>query len=115
MDFNLQGPKLFDGFQVHISGNVGWEQYTLEQLQKLVVEFGAKLLKRMPNPVDCPTNIIPYHCRKNKDMYHVSTIILYTRFRDSRRLIKYNMEHLKAFHISWFLEAVQKHTIMSNN
>lgn len=82
----------------------------MEQLKKLVVEFGAKLLKRMPNPEDCPTDITPYYCRENKQMYHVSNIILYTT--DSNRLIKYNMEHLKAFHISWFMECAQKHTII---
>ncbi|XP_022170985.1 BRCA1-associated RING domain protein 1-like isoform X1 [Myzus persicae] len=103
-------PKLFDGINIHISGSNGWNQFTIENLKKLVVEFGAKLLIRMPNPEDCPTNIIPYHCRNNDQMFHVSTIILYTM--DSSRLIKYNMKHLKAFHISWFMQAVQKYNII---
>jgi len=104
-----QYPKLFDGINIHISGSNGWNQFKLEHLKKLVVEFGAKLLIRMPNPEDCPTNIIPYHCRNNDQMFHVSNIILYTM--DSNRLIKYNMKHLKAFHISWFMEAIQKYII----
>ncbi|XP_060865629.1 BRCA1-associated RING domain protein 1-like [Metopolophium dirhodum] len=103
-------PKLFDGINIHVCGSNGWNQFTLENLKKLVVEFGAKLLIRMPNPEDCPTNIIPYHCRNNDEMFHVSNIILYTM--DSNRLIKYNMKHLKAFHISWFMEAVQKYNII---
>ncbi|CAI6366935.1 unnamed protein product [Macrosiphum euphorbiae] len=103
-------PKLFDGINIHVCGSNGWNQFTLENLKKLVVEFGAKLLIRMPNPEDCPTNIIPYHCRDNDEMFHVSNIILYTM--DSNRLIKYNMKHLKAFHISWFMEAVQKYNII---
>ncbi|XP_025204779.1 BRCA1-associated RING domain protein 1-like isoform X2 [Melanaphis sacchari] len=102
-------PKLFDGISIHICGSNGWNQFTLEHLKKLVVEFGAKLLIRMPNPEDCPTNIIPYHCRNNDQMFHVSNIILYTI--DSNRLIKYNMKHLKAFHISWFMDAIQKYII----
>ncbi|XP_026817198.1 BRCA1-associated RING domain protein 1-like [Rhopalosiphum maidis] len=102
-------PKLFDGINIHISGNNGWNQFKLEHLKKLVIEFGAKLLIRMPNPEDCPSNIIPYHCRNNEQMFHVSNIILYTM--DSNRLIKYNMKHLKAFHISWFMEAIQKYII----
>eukprot|EP00102_Acyrthosiphon_pisum_P020186 XP_016657396.1 PREDICTED: BRCA1-associated RING domain protein 1 isoform X4 [Acyrthosiphon pisum] len=103
-------PKLFDGINIHVCGSNGWNQFTLENLKKLVVEFGAKLLIRMPNPEDCPTNIIPYHCRNNDEMFHVSNIILYTM--DSNRLIKYNMKHLKAFHISWFMEAAQKYNII---
>jgi len=108
--FVIQYPKLFDGINIHVCGSNGWNQFTLENLKKLVVEFGAKLLIRMPNPEDCPTNIIPYHCRNNDEMFHVSNIILYTT--DSNRLIKYNMKHLKAFHISWFMEAVQKYNII---
>lgn len=110
MIFNLQFPKLFDGICIYISGTIGWESFSLEQIKKLVLAFGAKLLKRMPNPEDCPTNIIPYHCRNNKNMYHVSTIILYTM--DSSRLIKYNMKHFKTFPISWFMKAVQEYTIL---
>ncbi|XP_050056985.1 putative uncharacterized protein DDB_G0282133 isoform X3 [Aphis gossypii] len=102
-------PRLFDNINIHICGSNGWNQFTLEHLKKLVVEFGAKLLIRMPNPEDCPTNIIPYHCRNNDQMFHVSNIILYTM--DSNRLIKYNMKHLKAFHISWFMDAIQKYII----
>lgn len=64
----------------------------------------------MPNPEDCPIDIIPYHCRNNESMYHVSTIVFYTT--ESKRLIKYNMKHLKVFHISWVLEAMQKHTML---
>ncbi|KAL4141790.1 hypothetical protein QTP88_004360 [Uroleucon formosanum] len=103
-------PKLFDAINIHVFGSNGWNQFTIENLKKLIVEFGAKLLIRMPNPEDCPTNIIPYHCRNNDQMLHVSNIILYTV--DSNRLIKYNMKHLKAFHISWFMEAVQKYSII---
>lgn len=75
----------------------------------MVQEFGAKLLKRMPNSEDCPTNILPYHCRDNDKMRYVSNIVLYTE--DKNRLIKYNMEHLKVFPISWFMEAIQKFRI----
>lgn len=107
--FNLQYPKLFDGIDIHICGNNGWQEFSLENLKKLVTEFGAKLIKRMPNPEDCSTNIMPYHSRSSKHMDHVSTIILYTK--ESDRLIKYNMEHIKAFHISWFMEAAQKFII----
>lgn len=63
----------------------------------------------MPNPEDCPSNIIPFHFRDNEQMCHVSNIILYTK--DSNRLIKYNMNHLKAFPIAWFIDAAQKHSI----
>lgn len=108
--FCFQYPKLFDGISIHICGSIGWEQFSLEHLKRLVLEFGAKILKRMPNPEDCSSNIIPYHCRNNKQMYHVSNIILYTE--DSKRLIKYNMEHLKVFHISWFIETIQKQCII---
>lgn len=110
MIFNLQCPKLFDGICIYVSGNIGWDSFSLEQLKKLVLAFGAKLLTRMPNPENCPTNIIPYHCRNNKEMYYVSTIILYTM--DSSRLIKYNMKHLKTFPISWFMKSVQEYTIL---
>lgn len=103
-------PKLFDGINIHVCGSNGWNHLTLDNLKKLVVEFGAKLLIRMPNPEDCPNNIIPYHCRNNDQMFHVSNIILYTM--DSNRLIKYNMKHLKVFHISWFMEAIQKYNIL---
>ncbi|XP_050443517.1 ankyrin repeat domain-containing protein 31-like isoform X2 [Adelges cooleyi] len=103
-------PKLFDGINVHICGNSGFNQLTVEDLKKLVLEFGAKLLKRMPNPEDCSTNIMPFHCQKYEQMQYLSTIILYTN--DSNRLIKYNMKHFKAFHISWFLEVAQKYSIV---
>lgn len=107
--FYLQCPKLLDGINIHISGYTGWRQFSLDQLNKLVIEFGAKILKRMPNPEDCTSNIVPYHCHNNKEMYFVSNIILYTK--ESNRLIKYNMKHLKTFPISWFIEAIQKHSI----
>lgn len=106
----LQHPKLFDGINIHISGNKGWEQFSLEELKKLVVNFGAKLLTRMPKPDICPNNIIPFHCRTNKTMHRVSNIVLYTTYSD--RLVKYDLEHLKTFHISWFIETVQKYSIL---
>lgn len=106
---NLQYPKLFDGINIHICGYTGWQMFSLEDLKKLVTEFGAKLVKRMPNPEDCSSDIMPFHCRESKHMNHTSTIILYTI--ESDRLIKYNMKHIKAFHISWFMEAAQKFMI----
>jgi len=81
----------------------------MEDLKKLVLEFGAKQINRMPNPEICTSNIIPFHCRNSEQMYRVSNIVLYTT--DSNRLIKYNMEHIKVLHISWFLEAAQKYSI----
>lgn len=101
---------MFDSINIHLFGNVGWKQFSLEQLKKLIHECGAKLLKRMPNPEDCHTTIIPYHCHNSELMRHVSNIVLFTK--DSDRLIKYNMKHLKVFHISWFIEAIQKHCII---
>ncbi|VVC40305.1 Hypothetical protein CINCED_3A008773 [Cinara cedri] len=109
ISISLGFPKLFDGISIHISGDKGWEQFSLQQLKQLVVNFGAQLLTRMPKPHTCPTNIIPFHCRNNKDMYRVSTIVLYTT--DSDRLVKYNLEHLKTFHISWFMDNVQNYRI----
>ncbi|XP_050525753.1 BRCA1-associated RING domain protein 1-like isoform X2 [Daktulosphaira vitifoliae] len=103
-------PKLFDGINVHICGNGSWGHFTSEDIKKLVIEFGAKILKRMPNPEDCPSNVIPFHCRKSELMKYTSTIILYTN--DSSRLIKYNMKHLKVFHVSWFFEVAQKYTFI---
>lgn len=94
---------------MHITGKIGWKQFSIEQLKTLILIFGGKLLKRMPDPEDSPKNKIPYHCFNNKHMIYVSTIILYTT--DSGRLIKYNMEHIKAFHISWFIDTVLKYTI----
>lgn len=64
----------------------------------------------MPNPEDCVNTIVPYHCQNSEQLYNVSTIILYTE--DSKRLIKYNMKHLKAFPISWFMETIQKHSFI---
>ncbi|VVC36680.1 BRCT domain,Ankyrin repeat-containing domain,Ankyrin repeat [Cinara cedri] len=103
-------PKLFDGINIHISGNTGWKQFSLSELNKLVLQFGGNVLKRMPNPEDCASNIIPYHCHNSEKMYYVSNIILYTK--ESNRLIKYNMKHLKAYPVSWFIEAGQKHSII---
>lgn len=108
--FILQRPKLFDGINIHIAGNIGWNQFSHNELHKLIQEFGGKILKRLPNPEDCANNIIPYHCHNNEQMYSVSNIILYPK--DSSRLIKYNMEHLKAFPLSWFFEAMQTHSII---
>lgn len=79
----------------------------------MVTEFGAKLSTRMPNPEMCSSNILPYHCQNNKLMSKVSTIILYTS--DSDRMIKYNMEHIKALPISWFMEVAQKYKIFFPN
>ncbi|XP_025425094.1 BRCA1-associated RING domain protein 1-like isoform X2 [Sipha flava] len=105
-------PKLFDGINIHISGNIGWKQFTRDNIKQLVLEFGAKLLNRFPNPEDCPINIIPYYCRNSEQMRNVSTIVLYTE--DSHRLIKYNMNHLKVFPISWFMEVILKYSIVDN-
>lgn len=101
---------MFDGINIHISGNAVWKNFSVEHLKEIALEFGAKILKRVPNPEDCPSNIIPYHCQDSELMRHVSTIILYCE--DSTRLIKYNMNHLKSFPILWFLEAVQKFSIV---
>lgn len=98
---------------MHINGNIGWEQFTRDNLKQLVLEFGAKLLNRFPNPEDCPTNVFPYYCRYSEQLRNVSTIVLYTE--DSHRLIKYNMNHLKVFPISWFMEVVLKYSLVNNS
>jgi len=64
----------------------------------------------MPDPEDCPFTLVPYHCQNSEQMNHVSTIILYTK--DSMRLIKFNMKHLKVFPISWFMETIQKYSFV---
>lgn len=79
-------------------------------MKKLTLEFGGNLLVRSPNPEMCRSDLKPYHCRKSNKMSSVSNIILYNK--ESERLIKYNMNHLKVFHISWFMNALQKHSLM---
>lgn len=91
-------------------GNVGWKQYTLGQLKTLILEFGAKLVKRIPEPEDFSFTIYPYHCHSSELMCYVSNIILFTK--DSNRLMKYNTKQIRVYHISWFIEAIQKHCIV---
>lgn len=100
---------MFDGINIHINGSITGNNFTVEQLKEIVLELGATILKRVPDPENCFSNVIPYHCQYNEQMRHVSTIILYCE--DSRRLIKYNMSHVKTFSVPWFLEVVQKFNI----
>lgn len=91
-------------------GNVGWKQYSLGQLKTLIHEFGGNLVKRIPDLEDSSIIIHPYHCHSSELMCYVSNIILFTN--DPNKIMKYNMKHLKVFHISWFIEAIQKHCIV---
>lgn len=100
---------MFDNIHVYISGKTVEENISVEQLQEIVSEFGANILRSVPNLDNWSSEVIPYHCQNNINMRHVTTIILYCK--DSKRLMKYNNKYVKTFPISWFLETVQKFNI----
>lgn len=102
--FYLQNPPLFTGCHIFLM-----KLSRLDDIKKLVIASGAKLLNREPNPEHAPTNYCVYHCPPGHSLENTSTLILYDKERQPN--LKYNMKHIKTLPVDWFLDCILTFTI----
>lgn len=87
------------------------EEIVIDQLvlAKLVTNAGGIVLKRAPNPEAIPDNekLAPYHAKRGGKLVECSHYII---FKDIYEPM-YNMKHLKALPIGWFIECIEKYKL----
>ncbi|VVD03896.1 unnamed protein product [Leptidea sinapis] len=82
---------------------------TKDLLNKLVNESGGVVLRRVPNPESIPEMeaLVPYHAKKGGKLEKCSHYIIYKDMYEPM----YNMAHIKALPIGWFIECLEKYEL----
>uniref|UniRef100_A0A8D9EV80 BRCA1-associated RING domain protein 1 n=1 Tax=Cacopsylla melanoneura TaxID=428564 RepID=A0A8D9EV80_9HEMI len=107
-------PGLFNGLQAYLSKP--WSpsaSLTQEDLRHLLKLGGASVLNREPDPESTNPNeaTVLYHVTDPAHrLYRLSQAILYPEQAVPRRL--YNMEHVKALGLAWFVACIEQYEIV---
>lgn len=110
-----QYPGIFDGCHFYFHNfNTRHEVsktivLTKQTLSKLVTDAGGIVLRRVPNPESIPDSekLVPYHAEKDGKLVHCSHYIIFKNMYEPM----YNMQHLKALPVGWFLECIEKYEL----
>ncbi|KAL1450955.1 hypothetical protein WDU94_003259 [Cyamophila willieti] len=107
-------PGLFNGLQAYLSKP--WSPRALltqDDLRHFLKLGGASLLNREPDPESTNQNesTVMYHVTNPAHrLYRLSQAILYPEEAAPRRL--YNMEHVKALGLAWFVACIEQFEIV---
>ncbi|XP_051156484.1 BRCA1-associated RING domain protein 1-like [Leptopilina boulardi] len=114
----LQKPKLFNNCSFYFALNshdeyqVGQMELSKENLVQLCLEGGGCSLSREPNPEGITDQRIPFHVGdENHPLHNCSHYIIYSPGKDEPR-VKYNMPHIKTLPLVWFIECIEKFTLV---
>jgi len=85
----------------------------VKDLRSLVVESGAKILLRIPDP-ECPiTNpFVPYHAKPGALERCSQYVIYFPGVWEPP--VKYNMPHLKCFPVHWLIDSLLNFELIPN-
>ncbi|XP_051154458.1 BRCA1-associated RING domain protein 1-like [Leptopilina boulardi] len=114
----LQKPKLFNNCSFYFALNSN-DEYQVEEMKlskknlvQLCLEGGGCSLSREPNPEGITDQRIPFHVGdENHPLHNCSHYIIYSPGKDEPR-VKYNMPHIKTLPLVWFIECIEKFTLV---
>jgi len=108
-------PRLFTGLHFYLAG--GYDQMTVSKadLQKLINLSGGMYINREPNPENLggEGGTVPHHANEGSLLRRTSHIILYQEGGKREPLVKYKMEHIKTLPLTWFLQSILQHRLLS--
>ena len=102
-----QLPGLFNKCHFFLHGDFGCPSKS--DMTAWIKTGGGTVLSRMPNPENISqAESVPYHAKPDGPLARCSHFILYDDGKHPYRGIKYNMSHIKALPVHWFMSCMDQ-------
>jgi len=108
-------PRLFTGLHFFLAGGYDQTRVSKADLQRLINLSGGIYISREPDPENLggEAGTVPHHAQDGSPLGRTSHIILYQEGGKREPQVKYKMEHIKTLPLTWFIQSILQHRLLS--